>query len=86
VTGEDDLVAISLDTGPDDLDYGWVTLSATAGGSKIRVWEEATKGTQVNLPKTWNMPGDTVPATLYVEGYSTSGDVRDVEDFYDPPQ
>jgi len=78
VTGEDDLVAITLDTGPDDLNGAWVTLSATQGSSKIKVWENATKGTQVNLPKTWNMPTDTVPATLYVEGYTTSGSVRDV--------
>ncbi len=42
------------------------------------MWENATKGTQVNLAKTWNMPNDTVPATLYVEGYATSGGVRDV--------
>jgi len=50
-------------TGPDDLNWAWVTLSATAGGNKIKVWENATKGTEVSLPKTWNMPGDTVPAT-----------------------
>jgi len=46
----------------------------------MRVWEDATKGSEVELPKVWYLPGDTPPTTLYVEGYQTSGSVRDCAD------
>ncbi len=68
VSGEDDLVSISLSISPSSLDEGQAKLEATSGSSKIKVWESSTKGTEVTLPKTWDLSSESVPATLYVEG------------------
>ena len=76
VAGENDLKKINLKVAPTNI-MGTVKLEATAGGSKIKVWESATKGTQVTLPKTWTDPAQ-VPQMLWVEGFDTSGSVRDV--------
>lgn len=79
VTGENDLEPIALSLEPASLSSGTLKLEAVAGGSKIKVWETATKGTEVSLPKVWTIGTDTVPATLYVEGIQVSGaSARDV--------
>jgi len=78
VSRENDLVEIGLAIAP-SLNTGEVKLEATQGSSNIEVWENATKGTKVTLPKTWNLATDTVPSTLYVEGDISSGSGRDVE-------
>ena len=79
VTDEDNLIAITLQkVQPIEL-TGNVTLKATAEGSKVRIWESSTKGgSAITLPKTYATPTD-LPETLYVEGYDTSGSVRDIE-------
>jgi len=78
VTGEDDLVMITLaQVIPNEL-TGVVTLKPTAGGSKIKVWTNSTKGTEITLPETYSTPAD-LPKYLYLEGYSDSSSVRDVE-------
>jgi len=82
VTGEDDLIAMTLAYVPHQSGLGMVTLAQTAGPSgAVRVWTSSTKGTgtQVTLPKTWSLPNDTVPGTLYLEGYSGSSSLRDIE-------
>jgi hypothetical protein len=79
VTGEDNLVAISLSVSPSSLDEGEVKLEATAGSSKIKVWEDSEKGTEVSLPKTWDLSAEDVDETLYVEGINGSSSPRDVE-------
>jgi len=86
VTGEDDLVAITLDCGPKDLQWGWVELKATSGWNKIKLWTDQTKTEEVTLHPTshnitWYLPEDPedpVPTTLWVEGYAASSGVRDV--------
>jgi hypothetical protein len=72
VSGENDLVAITLHrVGPTGV-TGTVELKALAGGTNVRVWTDPTKGTQVGLPKTYSTPAE-LPKTLYVEGFSSSG-------------
>jgi len=77
VAGEDDLVKIILrKVVPTDI-QGVVTLNAIAGGSKIKVWESATKGTLVTLPKIYATPTE-LPKELWVEGVETSSTARDI--------
>jgi len=55
-----------------------LTLSATAGGSRIRVWQDAGRAAEVPLPKVW-IAGAAIPGTLHVEGIAPSAALRDVE-------
>ncbi len=71
------LVPITLTMEPADRP-GRLTLSASYGGERIRVWKTRARTGEIRLPKTWNA-GDTVPNMLYVEGVSPSELVRDVE-------
>ncbi len=73
VGGENDLEPIGLLLEPASLSSGTLKLEAVSGGSKIKVWETTTKGTEVPLPKVWTLGTDTIPATLYVEGVQVSG-------------
>lgn len=73
VTGEDDLVAISLSYEPSSLDPGYIELKVGYSNNNIRVWTDSTKGNLVipdgsNYYKRW--PVGTQPSTLYVEGVS----------------
>ncbi|MEL6705922.1 MAG: Ig-like domain-containing protein, partial [Bacteroidota bacterium] len=61
---DDDLERIDLVV--PDLDTGTVTLSVTAGASQFRVWTDASKGTEVVLPVTWDVTA--VPEVLFIEG------------------
>jgi hypothetical protein len=72
VSGEDDLVAISLSYEPSSLYPGCIELKVLS--SNIRVWTSSDKGTLVipdgsNWFKRWSV--GSVPSTLYVEGYSS---------------
>jgi hypothetical protein len=70
VTDEDDLQPIKLAFSP-NIAGGKIILAAPSGGSRIQVWGNSTKGVaseKVDLPKTWTIGTDAVPATLYVEG------------------
>ncbi len=78
VTGENDLVPFYPKLEP-TLTTGTLKLEATAGGSRVKVWMSATKGTEVTLPKTWDLATETVPTTLYLEGYDESASANDVE-------
>jgi len=78
VTGENDLVPFSPKLEP-TLTTGTLKLEATDGGSRVKAWTSATKGTEVTLPKTWDLATDTVPTTLYLEGYDESASANDVE-------
>jgi hypothetical protein len=71
-------VPLSIIYNPPDLNVGEIKLEATAAGTKIRVWTNATKGTQVTLPEIWDLSSEQPPSTSYVEGYATSDAVRDV--------
>ena len=54
---------------------GNVTLKATAGGNKIKLWQSSTKGSSpITLPKIYAIPAD-LPKYLYVEGVETSSSV-----------
>ncbi len=78
VTGENDLVPLYPKLEP-TLTTGTLKLEATAGGSRVKVWTSATKGTEVTLPKTWDLTTETVPTTLYLEGYDESASANDIE-------
>ncbi|HRU70310.1 MAG TPA: tetratricopeptide repeat protein [Kiritimatiellia bacterium] len=56
---------------------GKLTLSANVGDTRIKVWQDMGRATQVTLPKTWNAGAQ--PGTVYVEGISPSAALRDVE-------
>jgi hypothetical protein len=79
ISGEIDLEKITLnDVYPLAL-TGTVTLKAAAGGAKIKVWENSTRGTEVGLPATYSTSTPSeLPEYLYVEGYDKSGGVRDI--------
>jgi len=79
ITGEDNLVKITLQKVEPTALTGTVTLKANSGGGNIKVWTSSTKGTEVTLPKTYSTPSE-LPKDLWVEGYSASTSVpRDVE-------
>jgi RHS repeat-associated protein len=72
VTGEDDLVQVNLAYGPSSGINGHkITLQASSGGTKIKVWTTAEKGTEITLPKTYVIGTDAVPSTIWVEGVDT---------------
>jgi hypothetical protein len=72
VSGEDDLVAISLSYEPSNLDPGYIELKIPYSDS-IKVWSSSEKGTLVldkdHRYKRWQVGSQ--PSTLWVEGYST---------------
>ena len=78
VTGENDLVPIYPKLEP-TMNTGTLKLEATAGGSRVKIWTTSTKGTEITLPKTWDLATETVPATLYLEGYDESTSANDIE-------
>jgi len=82
VAGEDDLKALSIVFQPLDIGTGTLTLAATSGGSKIRLWSDAGKSNgPISLPKQWNLAGiasNPIPSALYVEGFNVSDSARDV--------
>lgn len=78
VGGENDLGRINLSLKP-PMSAGTLKLEAVSGGGKIKVWENATKGAEVVLPKTWSVGAGPIPTALYVEGREGSTSVRDVE-------
>ena len=82
ITNEDNLIAITIQKVQPEALTGNVTLKANACGSKVKIWADSTKGgSPISLsptPPTYATP-TALPQTLYVEGYDTSGDVRDIE-------
>ena len=74
VTGEDDLLVLS--TSVADGFTGTVTLSAPAGGSRIRVYENSNRSGLIGLDRSWSV--DQLPSKFYVEGVSRSADTGDV--------
>jgi len=68
---KNDLFTLSLSRSPDD-NIGTITLSAVSGGSKI-------KGTEVSLPKTWDLTSESLPSTLHIECVAVSSSVGDIE-------
>jgi len=77
---EDDLVSMSLTVYPVDIDAGNVSLDATAGKSKVKVWPSGTKtGTEVTLPPDPVWTTANMPTQLYLEGYAGSANPKDVE-------
>jgi len=76
--GDCDMASLFFGLSP-SLSEGDVTLSATAGSNKIKVWENITKGTQVSLPKTWDLSTESLPTQYYVEGYACSTSLKDIE-------
>ncbi|MGD8500435.1 MAG: hypothetical protein PVJ86_07290, partial [Phycisphaerales bacterium] len=74
ITGEDNLVIITLNkVSPTDL-TGHVTLTAS---TKVKIWGSATKGASpITLPVTYATPSD-LPKYLWLEGFDNSSSVRD---------
>jgi hypothetical protein len=64
---------------PSLLESGTLKLEALSGDAKFKVWESATKGTQVALPQTWDLETDSIPSILYLEGVVRSDAIRDIE-------
>lgn len=79
VAGENDLVPVTLRLDPGSVNKGTAKLEvANTGNGRVKVWTSATKGTEVALPKIWNLATESVPATLYVEGTQRSNAAGDV--------
>jgi len=79
ITGEDNLVQITLQKVLPTALTGNVTLvKVPSDSTKIKIWENATKGGEpINLPENYNTPAD-LPENLHVEGFAASASVRDV--------
>jgi hypothetical protein len=77
--GTNNLTPIKLTLQPGKLP-GILTLSATMGGHRIRVWRDAGRTVEVSLATgvVWNADA-ALPSTLYVEGIASSAAARDVE-------
>lgn len=74
VSGEDDLVEISLSYEPSSLYPGYVELQIPYSDNDIKVWSSSEKGTLVvpngnDYYKRWSLGSQ--PSTLWVEGYSS---------------
>ena len=69
VSGEQDLAEVEVHVGPSTLE-GTITLSSPAGGANFKLWEDGEKGAQIALPHTYALGTDTIPESIYVEGYS----------------
>lgn len=73
-----DLVRVQLSV-VQSVNTGQVTLELASGAGKVNIWGSANKSDAVTLPQTWTLPGDTLPAAIYVEGASLSDSARDVQ-------
>ncbi|MCS7278399.1 MAG: hypothetical protein NZ531_06110 [Aquificaceae bacterium] len=78
VNNENELVSLRIFLRHRNPTSGTLTLESVSGGDKIKIWTDSKKGTEVVLPKTWQIGKDAVPNILYVEGISSSDSVRDV--------
>ena len=77
VTGENELVPITLNLYPANLDAGSLILTLP---SNLKGWSSSTKGTATAL--SWTIPvggGAFTPITVYLEGTAASRAVRDGE-------
>ena len=77
VTGENELVPITLNLYPANLDAGSLSLTLP---SNLKGWSSGTKGTATAL--SWTIPvggGAFTPITVYLEGTAASRAVRDGE-------
>lgn len=70
---EDDLVQVTLKMEPEK--SGNVTLLASSGAGKIRVWKDSAKSQELKLP--YSPP--KLPIDVWVEGFRPSDKARDVE-------
>ena len=77
VTGEDNLAKLTLSISP-TLTVGTLELVKQSGGTRIKIWNSSTKGTEVT-DLTWSLATETPPSTLWVEGYAPSEAERDIE-------
>ncbi len=75
VTGENDLMPLTMKIEPATLAVGSVTLDAVQGAGNIKVWAAPNKTAQISLPATWPVAG--LPNVLYVEGVQASSSARD---------
>ncbi|NJL28704.1 MAG: hypothetical protein HC897_12840 [Thermoanaerobaculia bacterium] len=72
VEDEDDLVELKINF-DDQVETGELRLEAMSGGESVKVWEEETKATPLELPKTWKLEdGDEIPTSVWVEGVEGS--------------
>lgn len=78
VYGENELKQVTLAIRPANLNRGEVKLQATGGLGKYKLWESASKGTEVSLPRTWNLLSQSPPSSLWVEGIEASDSVADI--------
>ncbi|MCP4583494.1 MAG: hypothetical protein GY839_17940, partial [candidate division Zixibacteria bacterium] len=69
VVGEDDLAIMSLTFQQNHLPNGYkIVLQATEGAGNIKVWDSATKGSEVALETPLIVGQHTIPSLLYIEG------------------
>ncbi|MCP4584000.1 MAG: hypothetical protein GY839_20505, partial [candidate division Zixibacteria bacterium] len=69
VVGEDDLAIMSLTFQQNHLPNGYkIVLQATEGAGNIKVWDSATKGSEVALETPLIVGQHTIPSILYIEG------------------
>jgi hypothetical protein len=78
VSGEDNLVEIILRK-PLNVEYApEMTLTISQGSTRIKVWRQATKGTQITFNGTDNkFSFSALPISLYVEGIGVSSALWD---------
>jgi len=74
IADEDEMVKLKLRLKPKELDRGIVRLRAVRGAGDIMVWREPNKrdpymlGTGLRVPRDFQVQGDYLETTLYVEG------------------
>ena len=79
VTGEDDLLPITINLIPENLSSGTLELEVLQGGDKITVWTTAQKGTEFPLGEPLNVNTLSLPLMLYIEGIKESDSEKDIE-------
>ena len=79
VTGEDDLLPITINLVPENLKSGTLELEALQGGDKITVWTTPQKGTKFPLGEPLNANNLSLPLMLYIEGIKESDSEKDIE-------
>jgi Bacterial Ig-like domain (group 2) len=73
------LAPVTVSLAPSSLPSGTLTLTATSGSNRIRLWTDTSMTTQVSLPASWNVGTDTLPTTLSLEGVLASDANKDVQ-------
>ena len=78
-TNTDHLVEIKFSVEPTELTTGTVYIVASSGGSRIKLWTDANKTSEVTLPASYDLSISNPPSSLWIDGVDTG---EAVIDFY----